>query len=153
MRTIAIMAIVLVAAGCGRDAGVTTPPLEARAARTGLSAVERQTFYHLDEGSELLPVSWFLALDNEHGTGRFVENLERFGFLPDAKSDANPYGLPVGLTAAGTRDMNFAGITMVGINCAACHVGAVTTPSGRHVRLDGAPARLDAVAFFRGLAA
>src|SRR5258708_1387269 len=150
-------AVVLVALACG----CVGPPKEVLApdtvrpgaARTGLSEAERRTFYHLEEGSEVFPIDWFVALENESGTGRFADNLERFGFIPDPKSDTNPYGLPVGLTAAETRDLKFIGVKMLGVNCAACHVGEIVTPQGKRVRVDGAPAHLDTSAFYRSLAA
>ena len=63
----------------------------------------------------------------------FVENLSRYGLLPDPGRDD---GLPVGLTVATNRftfDMDF-----VGVSCAACHVGELRH-DGKAVRVDGAP--------------
>ena len=131
----------------------TAPPTIARAVsgRPGLTSAEQAQFYHLEEGSEVFPLSWFLALESESGSGLFAENLQRFGLIPDARSDTNPFGLPVGLTAAGTRDLKAAGVVMLGVNCAACHVAELTF-SGNRMRLDGAPARFDTSAFFMALA-
>jgi hypothetical protein len=138
--------------GCTRpDSSV--PPTIARAVsgRPGLSAAERAEFYHLEEGSELFPVTWFLALESENGTGLFTDNLDRFGLIPDARSATNPFGLPVGLTAAETRDLKHLRVKMLGINCAACHVAELTF-NGNRMRLDGAPARFDTSAFYTALA-
>ena len=121
------------------------------AARVGLSDAERAEFYHLDEGSEVFPLTWFMALESETGTGLFAQNLERFGFLPDPAGPANPQGLPVGITAADTRDLRFAGVKMVGVNCAACHTSEVLS-QGRSFRLDGAGGQADVTAFYGGLA-
>ncbi len=72
----------------------------------GLTAGERQQYYHLSEGGEAYPIAWLLALEQEvkGADGRttyrpFLEHVERFGFLPDPPSRYNPYGLPVGVTA------------------------------------------------------
>jgi hypothetical protein len=63
----------------------------------------------------------------------FVENLARYGLLPDPGRDD---GLPVGLTVA-SNPFTF-GMDFVGVNCAACHVGELHH-GGKAVRVDGAP--------------
>ncbi|MBV8796670.1 MAG: hypothetical protein JO136_17200, partial [Hyphomicrobiales bacterium] len=63
----------------------------------------------------------------------FVENLGRYGLLPDPGRDD---GLPVGLTVA-SNPFTF-GMDFVGVNCAACHVGELHR-EGKAVRVDGAP--------------
>jgi len=101
----------------------------------GLTPAQKEDYYHLSQGAEILP--WFLltAVDvaDTDSTKPFVENLERYGLLPDpARND----GVPVGLTVASnpfTFGMDFAGIT-----CAACHVGELRH-NGKAVRVDGAP--------------
>ncbi len=120
-------------------------------ARTGLSQAERAEFYHLDEGSEVFPLAWFLALENESGTGLFAQDLERFGFIPDSVGPSNPFGLPVGITAADTRDLREVGVKMVGVNCAACHVAELVV-NGNRVRVDGAGGRTDIAKFYGALA-
>ena len=103
--------------------------------RNGLTPAQRETFYHLSQGSEILPWPLLTAVDvADPGSSKpFVENLERFGLMPDpARKD----GLPVGLTVSSnpfTFGMNFTGIT-----CAACHVGELRH-GGKTVRVDGAP--------------
>ena len=74
----------------------------------------------------------------------FLENMERFGFIPDATSDrkTNPHGLPIGLTTVHSRDKSHTGLEMVGFNCAACHVGEVTY-RGKRLLIDGAPSLVD----------
>ena len=38
-------------------------------------------------------------------TGKpFLDNMERFGFIPDAESASNPHGLLIGLTTVRSRD-------------------------------------------------
>jgi hypothetical protein len=101
----------------------------------GLTPAQKETYYHLSQGAEILP--WFVltAVDvaGTDSTKAFVENLKRYGLLPDpARND----GVPVGLTVASnpfTFGMDFAGVT-----CAACHVGELRH-NGKAVRIDGAP--------------
>jgi hypothetical protein len=103
--------------------------------RNGLSQQQRELFYHVSQGSEIVPWIVLTAVDvAEAGSNKpFVENLSRFGLLPDPGRDD---GLPVGLTVA-TNPFTF-GMDFVGINCAACHVGELHS-NGKAVRVDGAP--------------
>lgn len=138
--------------GCRDSAPPPVPELsQPTAGRVGWSAAERSEFYHLDEGSEVFPLTWFLSLESESGSGLFAANLQRFGFIPDPVGPSNPHGLPVGITAAQTRDLRFAGVEMVGVNCAACHVNEMVI-NGTAVRLDGAGGRANISAFYGGLA-
>ncbi len=103
--------------------------------RNGLSQQQRQSYYHLSQGSEILPWILLTAVDvADPGSSKpFVENLSRYGLLPDPGRDD---GLPVGLTVA-TNPFTF-GMDFVGITCAACHVGELRH-DGKAVRVDGAP--------------
>jgi mono/diheme cytochrome c family protein len=103
--------------------------------RNGLSPQQRQGYYHVSQGSEILPWILLTAIDvADAGSSKpFVENLARYGLLPDPGRDD---GLPVGLTVA-TNPFTF-GMDFVGVNCAACHVGELHY-GGKAVRVDGAP--------------
>jgi hypothetical protein len=101
----------------------------------GLNAAQRQGFYHLSQGSEIMPWIALTAVDvaDPSSAKPFVENLGRYGLLPDpGRND----GLPVGLTVA-SNPFTF-GMDFVGVNCAACHVGELRH-GGKAVRVDGAP--------------
>ncbi len=100
----------------------------------GLTPAQRESYYHLSQGSEIMPWSLLTAVDvaDANSTKPFVENLERYGLLPDPGRDD---GLPVGLTVA-SNPFTF-GMDFVGINCAACHVGELRH-DGKAVRVDGA---------------
>ena len=99
----------------------------------GLNAAQRESFYHLSQGSEIMPWFWLAAIDAADSDKPFVENLKRYGLLPDpGRND----GLPVGLTVA-SNPFTF-GMDFVGVNCAACHVGELHH-GGKAVRIDGAP--------------
>jgi cytochrome c peroxidase len=121
------------------------PPLPASSTpggRNGLSDTDRASFYHLSEGGELFPLDWLLALDVEVPAGDgtlqvrpFLDNIERFGLLPDGKHPGNPYGLPVGISFARSK---LTGSEMIGLNCSACHVGQVQYQN-QAVRIDGGP--------------
>ncbi|HLJ06722.1 MAG TPA: di-heme-cytochrome C peroxidase [Acetobacteraceae bacterium] len=103
--------------------------------RNGLSPKQRDEYYHTSQGSEIVPWILLTAVDvADPGSSKpFVENLSRFGLLPDpGRND----GLPVGLTVA-TNPFTF-GMDFVGVNCAACHVGELRY-NGKAVRVDGAP--------------
>ena len=101
----------------------------------GLNAAQRQGFYHLSQGSEIMPWILLTAVDvaDPSSAKPFVENLGRYGLLPDPGRDD---GLPVGLTVA-SNPFTF-GMDFVGVNCAACHVGELRH-DGKAVRVDGAP--------------
>ncbi|HEY1865109.1 MAG TPA: di-heme-cytochrome C peroxidase [Roseiarcus sp.] len=101
----------------------------------GLNSAQRQGFYHLSQGSEIMPWILLTAVDvaNPGSAKPFVENLGRYGLLPDPGRDD---GLPVGLTVA-SNPFTF-GMDFVGVNCAACHVGELHH-GGKAVRVDGAP--------------
>src|SRR6516165_9525703 len=103
--------------------------------RNGLTPAQKESYYHLSQGAEILPWILLTAVDvtDADSTKPFVENLERFGLLPDpARTD----GLPVGLTVS-SNPFTF-GMDFVGITCAACHVGELRH-NGKAVRVDGAP--------------
>jgi hypothetical protein len=108
----------------------------------GWSEAERAEYYHLPEGSELMPYVLVANLKSVKTGKPFLQGIERFGFLADGAGSANPYGMPVGLTVARSRNEGSQGMEMVGFSCAACHVGEITY-RGKRVRIDGAPALID----------
>jgi hypothetical protein len=101
----------------------------------GLRPKQRKGFYHLSQGSEIMPWIVMTVVDvADPGSAKpFVENLPRYGLLPDPVRDD---GLPVGLTVA-SNPFTF-GMDFVGVNCAACHVGELRH-GDKTVRVDGAP--------------
>jgi hypothetical protein len=77
----------------------------------------------------------------------FLDNIERYGLLPDPKKPGNEDGLPVGVSLGVSKAE---GIEMVGLNCAACHVGQVQY-NGRPVRIDGLGNMVVVNDFLRGI--
>jgi mono/diheme cytochrome c family protein len=124
----------------------SSPPETVVWSQNGWSDAERTQYHHLAEGSEIMP---YVLLANVVSlkTGKpFLENMERFGFIPDVMSTANPHGLPVGLTTVHSRDESHTGLEMVGFNCAACHVAEVSY-QGKTLLIDGAPSLVDLQAY------
>ena len=109
----------------------------------GWSDADRRTAYHLSAGGEILSLALLQSLERskvpqEGRDGQlvpFLQNLERYGFIPDPVSDENPFGLPVGWTV--TRSLLDTTV-VAGFNCTACHVGELMV-GGKPVRIDGAP--------------
>src|SRR5262249_21344904 len=99
----------------------------------GLTAEQKQTLYHLSQGSEILPWILLTAVDvADPGSAKpFVDKLERYGLLPDPARD----GLPVGLTVS-SNPFTF-GMDFVGVNCAACDVSELRH-GNKAIRVDGA---------------
>ena len=143
-RTLVILAASVWLAACSRKSAEqpAVSAVDVIYSANGWSQAERDQYYHLAEGSELIPYSLLANLQSTKTGAPFLQNIERFGFLPDHTGPTNPLGLPVGLTVSLSRDAAKAGIEIVGFNCAACHVAELTY-HGRHVRVDGAPAMVD----------
>jgi hypothetical protein len=103
---------------------VSAEPAPIAAARgtesQGLTDLERQRFFHLAEGSEFVPYCALKLLAKEQGR-TLDAHFARYHLIPDAKSDTNPLGLPIGLTVS--QDP----FRLVGFNCAACHVAKIPT--------------------------
>jgi hypothetical protein len=119
-------------------------PATALPASNGLSPEQRAKYYHLSQGSEILPWMLLTAIEvaDPNSTKPFIENLTRFGLLPDpARND----GLAIGLSLA-SNAYTF-GMEFVGVTCAACHVSELRY-GGRTMRVDGAPNMLNLQLFY-----
>jgi hypothetical protein len=110
----------------------------------GLTARQREDYYHLSQGSEILPWALLTAIDVAalNSSRPFVENLRRYGLMPDPARDD---GLAVGLSLS-TNSFT-AGLEFVGVTCAACHVGEFRR-NGKAVRVDGATNMLNLQLFY-----
>ncbi|MGH9495718.1 MAG: di-heme-cytochrome C peroxidase [Candidatus Sulfotelmatobacter sp.] len=121
---------------------------------------QRQRYYHTPQGSNLLPYSWFLALEQPRlslslkGAPAFRDNayLSGFGFIPDDAYALNPDGLPVGFA----RDEKFVDPysnqpqVVLGFTCAACHTGELFYRD-KAIRIDAGPAMTDLQKFSEAL--
>lgn len=111
----------------------------------------REPYYYTPQGSRLMPYSWFLALEQVGSTAKFTDpdNMRKFGWLVDGKSQLNPDGLPIGFTK---DPANLPGTGQwVGLNCAACHTGEMTY-QGKKIRIDGGSTHADLGQFLTALA-
>ncbi len=95
---------------------------------------ERSTYYHLEQGSQLMPYKWLSALRQPYSNQPFLadDHLRSLRFLPDERGPHNPDGLPVGFAKTVDRE----GREWVGLSCAACHTSQLRY-EGTEVRLEG----------------
>jgi len=98
----------------------------------------RESYYHISQGTTVLPYDIFLSLEAA-GTQELFRsdaNSERYGLTADpANPQWNPDGLPIGLGKTVTPDGPWKGVD-VGINCATCH-NTELFYQGKRVRIDG----------------
>src|SRR6185436_12441863 len=114
---------------------------------------ERQWFYHTSQGSQLMPYSWFISLEQPDSKPLFIDPdyLTRSRVIPDVNPANNPDRLPVGFAKDPGAPNPKWGV-QVGISCAACHTGQINY-KGMGVRIDGAPGQLDTNGMLERLAA
>jgi hypothetical protein len=135
--------------------GETVPSTGVYHPNQGWSASTRAGYYHLSQGSELMPMKWFVALEHPTAQGRFVDRLRDFGFVEsDALSSENPHGLPIGFTGARNDETAalYGDSYWVGLTCSACHNGEISI-QGKRIRIDGGPSLIDFYAFQKTLLA
>jgi hypothetical protein len=106
---------------------------------TSWTPAQRDSFYHLAEGSEVIPTSMVRALWSPATNRPLMAVPERFGLIFDPNS---PDSLPVGVTNAETVDSRLFGVKMLGFNCSACHVAQIRY-QGKVLQVDGAPAHFN----------
>jgi hypothetical protein len=85
----------------------------------------RESYYHISQGSTVMPYDIFLNLEVAGGQDLFRANgnSERFGLiLEPADPQTNPDGLPIGLSKTVTPEGKWKS-EAVGLTCAACHEG------------------------------
>ena len=119
---------------------------------------QRRQYYHTAQGSELLPYTWFLALEQPRftitGAPPFRENsyMQGFGFIPDSIGLLNPDGLPVGFARDDRFTDPYTGQknVVLGITCAACHTGELFY-GGKAIRIDAGPSLIDLQKFTEAL--
>lgn len=146
----------------------TSTPLAQNVAANGFDDNDLLQWAQASQGSRLIPKSWFDALEQPGGGGRFADPdfLETFGLIGDS-SLRYPVGLA--LDCQDDNELTNTGLTWyegqsrkhrpgadasaepwLGLNCAACHSGAVTIGDETHL-VPGAPARFDYQSFVEAL--
>ena len=108
-------------------------------------AADRDAFYTTSQGSRIMPLAWFQALNHADGQPLLADGLARYGYLANPRSPTNPQGLPVGFTLD-TRE----GQPYFGMTCAACHTRQIEV-GGQLYRIDGGPAIVDFEALLRDI--
>ncbi len=133
----------------------------------GWSSDERYGWYRGTQGSRLMPMAWFKALEQPKSTTAFADPtyLAGFGYLPADASENTQ--LPIGFVAdkqpdaalphtgmhwyAGQKgDSTDAAEPWLGFNCSACHTAEVAY-QGKPIRVDGGPGLGDYQSFVEAL--
>lgn len=135
----------------------------------GWTADERQDFYFMRQGSQLMPYTWFLCLEQVDSEELLRSDgyLRRLGFIPQSSSEPrNPDGLPIGIVRDSTPstaamkegflgpdyELNYYPTNeWVGLTCAACHTSEFDI-NGKQIRVDGGAALVDIESFLDGIA-
>lgn len=107
---------------------------------------DARAYYNTSQGSQMMPLAWFLNLEQENSTTLFNDaaNMRALGYLPRSKDgEGNPFGLPIGFAQDGES---------VGLTCAACHTAQINY-KGTAWLIDGGPTIANAQSMMTRLAA
>ncbi len=120
------------------------------------NCAERQTFWFADQGSEIIPYSWFLHLEQAGNRKKFLDpaHIDEIRYLPQRPTAWNPDGLPIGFMQSSAAPDTINGkisSAWLGMNCAACHTAQIDY-GGKKYLIDGAPTMADFQAMFEGMA-
>jgi mono/diheme cytochrome c family protein len=129
---------------------VPTPQSQSQSARVGIDLGQVPTwsrqdldfFLHGSMSTEVVPEAVLRAFIRTYPDLFATSDLSHFGMIPDPG-----FGWPVGFSRG--KVPHLGGLSAVGLNCAACHVGEVTpAPGAAPVRVLGMTSHFDAEAFF-----
>jgi hypothetical protein len=98
----------------------------------------REAYYHMSQGSTVMPYDIFLSLEvaDSQELFRSGANGERYGLIAEAANpQTNPDGLSVGLSKTVTTEGRWKG-EAVGLTCAACHEAELHY-QGKRIRIEG----------------
>ncbi|WP_199886148.1 di-heme-cytochrome C peroxidase [Pseudoalteromonas sp. T1lg23B] len=117
----------------------------------GWSQEVSENFWFTNQGSQIIPYSWFVWLEQADSTQLFrhSEHMESLRYLPSKASQKNPGGLPIGFAKHANQTT---GENWVGMTCAACHTNQIDY-KGTKILVDGAPTLANFVLFFDRLVA
>src|SRR5688572_24998004 len=145
----ALLAVGVVAACTVSTSGAKPEPVQ------GWTPEEQQRWYSATQGSRMMPLAWFKALEQADAQAPFLDraHLTQFRLLPDGAN-----GLPVGFAIDDNDDSGLSVSKLrwfanqgarerwVGLNCSACHTGEVSY-AGKSMRIDGGPSLFDYQSF------
>lgn len=111
----------------------------------------REQFWFTTQGSQILPYTYFLALEQASSPEPFGSpaNMDRYRYLPSPPSSLNPDGLPIGFAKHLDPD---SGEAFLGLTCAACHTTRIDY-NGTGFLIDGAGTLADFQSMFGDLIA
>jgi hypothetical protein len=126
----------------------------------GWSQKEREAWYYTDQGSRLMPMAWFAALEQPGAaaTGKVLDPayLANFRILPPSGTATLPIGFSVDTiddSAFTHTSLHWTGkpanqdkVAWVGLNCAACHTARIRY-GGQDMTIEGAPSLFDYQSF------
>lgn len=124
----------------------------------GWTTEQRKEFYETPQGSYLIPLDWYLSLEqvdsNDHGRkhrDRYDlfsddDNVRKFGYLVKKRYDGDVQNIPLGFAVESVEN----GSAWLGYTCAACHTNEIEY-RGRTIRIDGAPTLADLMGFISQL--
>ncbi|MCF6434046.1 di-heme-cytochrome C peroxidase [Pseudoalteromonas sp. MMG022] len=117
----------------------------------GWSQEISENFWFTNQGSQIIPYTWFVWLEQADSTQLFrhSEHMESLRYLPSKASEKNPGGLPIGFARHSNQTT---GENWVGMTCAACHTNQIDY-KGTKILVDGAPTLANFVLFFDRLVA
>jgi len=99
-------------------------------------------FLHGSMSTEVIPEIVLRAFFQTYPDLFPNQNLSQFGLIPDPK-----FGWPIGFSRKNVTHLG--GQSAIGVNCAACHVAEITSPSNPNpVRVLGVTSHFDAEAYF-----
>ncbi len=103
----------------------------------GWSQADRQWYYQISQGSEVMSYDIFLNLEvaGSQELFRSDANSDRYGLTSQPANPQNPDALPIGLSKTVVSDGRWKG-EHIGLTCAACH-NAQLSYKGKKIRIDG----------------
>jgi len=103
----------------------------------GWSQADRQWYYQVSQGSEVMAYDIFLNLEvaGSQELFRSDANSDRYGLTAQPANPQNPDALPIGLSKTVVTEGRWKG-EHIGMTCAACH-NAQLTYKGKKIRIDG----------------
>ena len=110
----------------------------------GWTQAERQAFYETPQGSLLIPLKWYLALEKSNSYRLFSSrrNIKKYNYINKRSTDGAVLNLPVGFAVEPQTD----GQDWMGYTCAGCHTTEIEY-NDKKIRVDGAPALADFASF------
>jgi len=163
--SLAVLALAIGLAGC-RKPDATSPAAAPDGKIQGWSAAERAGWYNAGQGSRLMPLAWFQALEQPGAAAgaKFADPayLGGFGILPPEGKATLPIGFASSTIADDTgfpkTSLHWSGgdpkadpVAWVGLTCSACHTARIEIAGQSPLTVDGAPSLFDFQSFIEAL--